>query len=89
MKILKSIFISCREATHLHTVYTDGKSSWTERMQIQIHLAVCSLCRQFYKQSDKLAEFSRNLSENNISYSKLSESSKEKMNQLLEQEASK
>jgi len=42
--------LSCKETTHLLSQSQDRKLSLTERMQLEIHLAMCKGCTNFRDQ---------------------------------------
>jgi len=43
--------ISCKEATNFISRKEEGKLSLKQRMQLWLHLGVCSFCKLFYKQN--------------------------------------
>lgn len=44
--------ISCKEATYLISKKEEGKLTLAERLKLSVHLAICSICRAFEKQSE-------------------------------------
>ena len=50
--------ISCKEATRLISVSSERKLTLKERLELKIHLSVCSLCVNFSKQIKYLSQFS-------------------------------
>lgn len=48
---LKKIIYNCSQATFLIEKKTLGKITASETLQLQIHLAGCSVCRTFQQQS--------------------------------------
>lgn len=47
--------ISCKEATYLISKKEEGKLTLAERLKLSVHLAICSICRAFEKQSKFIA----------------------------------
>lgn len=48
--------LSCKDATRLMSEAQDRKVSLSERMQLEIHLAICRGCRNFQGQMDFLRQ---------------------------------
>ena len=48
--------LSCREATHLLSEAQDRNLVLPEKLQLEIHLALCKGCRNFRKQMSFLRE---------------------------------
>lgn len=46
--------LSCKEATRLMSAGQDRKLGAAEKLQLRLHLAVCSGCRNFRSQMDFL-----------------------------------
>lgn len=46
--------LSCKEVTHLLSDGQDRKLSLTERIKLEMHLAMCKGCSNFRKQMDFL-----------------------------------
>lgn len=46
--------LGCKDATHLLSEGQDRTLSVPERVQLKMHLAICSGCRNFGKQMDLL-----------------------------------
>lgn len=44
------IVLSCREVTQSAGDYLDSDVSWSRRMQIRLHLAMCRHCRRYVEQ---------------------------------------
>lgn len=42
--------LNCRDVVTLATDYAEGHLSWTTRMQMWLHLAMCALCRRYLRQ---------------------------------------
>lgn len=74
--------ITCKKATYLISKKEEGKLLFTEKIQLHLHLLMCSLCRLFEKQSLFIAK-NAEYQENEHSHEKLSEASKVKIIQLL------
>ncbi len=47
--------LSCKDTVRSASDYLDGKLRWQHRLQLNIHLVMCVLCRRFIKQF-KLAD---------------------------------
>ncbi len=43
--------INCKEATRLISQQEEAKLSFAQRLQLWLHLSICSFCRLFYKQN--------------------------------------
>jgi hypothetical protein len=54
MSLINKIQISCKEATLLICKEQDKAISFREKVQLKIHLFICSICTLFYKQSNLL-----------------------------------
>ncbi len=52
--------LSCKEATHLMSEGQDRKLGTGEQLQLRLHLAMCSGCRNFREQMDFLRAACRN-----------------------------
>lgn len=48
---LKKIIYNCKQATFLIEKRISGKITAAEALQLQVHLAGCSICRTYQKQS--------------------------------------
>ena len=53
--------LSCREATHLLSEAQDRNLVLPEKLQLEIHLALCKGCRNFRKQMSFLREACQHL----------------------------
>lgn len=89
MNLLQAFKMSCRDATYLHGKQKEGKLSFTEALGLKIHLLLCSLCRLFFKQLDKLEEQAHIFSHTHESNATLDMATKEKMKQALQEELKK
>jgi hypothetical protein len=48
MKLIKQLFmISCKEATYLVSLKEEGKLSFSKYLKLELHLAICILCKRF------------------------------------------
>lgn len=60
--------LSCKETTHLLSQAQDRKITVTERIHLEMHLAMCKGCKNFKQQMNFLREackrYTRNTSEN-------------------------
>lgn len=53
MKLIKQFFmISCKEATYLVSLKEEGKLSIAKSMKLELHLAICILCKRFEIQTE-------------------------------------
>jgi hypothetical protein len=43
--------ITCKEATDFISRKEEGKLSLTQRLQLRMHLYICSFCKLFYRQN--------------------------------------
>lgn len=53
--------LTCKEATRLMSEAQDRKLGVAERLQIELHLAICNGCRNFRRQLDFLRAACRRL----------------------------
>ena len=42
--------LTCQELTEIVTDYTEGRMSWGQRLQVQLHLGLCRDCRAYLRQ---------------------------------------
>ena len=56
--------ISCKKATYLVSKKEEGKLNWIESIQLRSHMAICSLCRLFEKQTQKITNLVKNIDYN-------------------------
>lgn len=45
------LMISCKKATYLLSKKEEKKLSWLEKLRLQGHMTICSLCRKFEEQT--------------------------------------
>ncbi|MGB7501808.1 MAG: zf-HC2 domain-containing protein [Azonexus sp.] len=55
--------LSCKVATHLLSEAQDRKLSLSEKLQLEIHLAMCKGCKNYKKQMRFLREACKRLAE--------------------------
>ena len=55
--------ITCKEATNFISIKEEGKLSFKQRIQLLLHLGICSLCELFYKQNKIITQRSAHLDE--------------------------
>ncbi|HEY4800800.1 MAG TPA: zf-HC2 domain-containing protein [Bacteroidia bacterium] len=60
MKLLKSMMVSCREATFLISKREERKLSFGERIHLAMHLSMCEFCKAFEKQSAFIGKQAKN-----------------------------
>lgn len=80
--VMKKLFVSCKRATYLISLNEEGKLSFMQTWQLRAHLAICSMCNLFKKQTAFFAKNAFHLHENMPS--SLSNESKEKMSKAIE-----
>lgn len=42
--------LTCREVAELVTEYLEGRMSWMQRLQFQLHVGMCAVCRRYLRQ---------------------------------------
>lgn len=42
--------LTCREIAELVTEYLEGRLSWMQRLQFQLHVGMCGPCRRYLRQ---------------------------------------
>jgi len=60
MKLMNTIFLSCKKATALLEKKLHVKLSFTQRMQLKMHTAMCKPCSKYEEQSAILEEHLKN-----------------------------
>lgn len=81
MKLMKSMMINCHQATFLISKREEGKLSFSERVHLAMHLAMCKFCKLFEKQTAFIAKQAKNFT----STTELSIEDKAKIVRVLEQ----
>lgn len=79
--MMKQLILSCKKATWLISLKEEGKLSFIQRIQLRMHLAVCSMCKLFEKQTLFISKNARHLHEH--SHTPLSSDSKERMSKVI------
>ncbi len=82
--LMKHLMLNCNEATLLMAKKEEGKLSLKARIQLAMHLSMCSLCRKFEKQSHLIGEESKHVH----AEEKLPGDLKEKIKRILEEQQS-
>lgn len=60
MKLFKKIFmISCKEATYLVSLKEEGKLSLSKYLKLELHLAICILCKRFEMQTGHICNIAK------------------------------
>ncbi len=77
------ILVSCTEANHLCDKTQYRESSLIEKIKLNIHLIYCRVCRKYTVNNSKLTKLMKN-----PKVMSLSQSSKEKMKEMLKQKMS-
>ncbi len=54
--IMKPLIFSCEKATLLISKREEGKLTFNEKIRLCFHLALCSMCRSFEKQTARLSK---------------------------------
>jgi hypothetical protein len=58
------VFITCKEATNFISQKEEGKLPLKKRIDLWIHLAICSMCKLFAKQNKTIINNINGLEEN-------------------------
>lgn len=72
---------SCKKATYLVSKKEENKLTWLEKIKLNGHLAICSVCRRFEQQSGFIGNNAKNTHE--YFHAVLSQEAKEKIKPLL------
>jgi hypothetical protein len=84
MKLIKKyLMISCKEATYLLSLKEEGKLSLSKYLKLELHLAMCVLCKRFKIQTGHFCNLATQLpfkTEN-----KMSEEKKTAIKKILEE----
>jgi hypothetical protein len=60
MKLIKQFFmISCKEATYLVSLKEEGKLSFSKYLKLELHLAICILCKRFEIQTGHFCKIAK------------------------------
>ncbi len=57
----KYFMISCKEATYLVSLKEENKLSIIKSLKLNLHLAICILCKRFKLQTEQICEMSNHL----------------------------
>jgi len=75
---------SCDKISHLVSDSFERKLSWMERIEVKIHLSMCSLCRSYAKNIALMHDLFRWIRHSDTSQqTKLSDAAKQKIKQSL------
>jgi len=55
--------ITCKEATTFISQQEEGRLTFQQRLQLWLHLGICSLCKLFYRQNKIITANSQHLHE--------------------------
>ena len=80
--VMKYLMLNCSEATLLMAKKEEGKLSLKERIQLALHVSMCSLCRKFEKQSLLIGYESKHVH----AEEKLSHPVKERIKRLIDEQ---
>ncbi len=83
---MTEVNITCKKATLLISMKEEGKLSFTQRLQLRMHLSVCSMCKLFEKQSLFISKNARHLHEH--SDTPLSSDAKGRMSKVIKEATS-
>ena len=61
---MAKVFITCKEATTFISQKEEGKLPFLQRIELWIHLAICSVCKLFVKQNKTIIKNIHGLEEN-------------------------
>lgn len=53
--------ISCKEATYLTSKLEEGKLSFSEKVKLKLHFALCSVCKIFSLQNKYIAKHAKHI----------------------------
>jgi len=59
MRLMNKILPSCREISHLASQAMDEALPWRKRLELRLHLSMCSWCRSSIKQLELMRQISR------------------------------
>ncbi|MGK0179689.1 MAG: putative anti-sigma-YlaC factor YlaD [Nitrospinales bacterium] len=89
MNLLMSIFkMTCKDVYPLISEEMDHSLSFSRRVRLKMHLAICSLCQVYCKQLQTLRNLARNLGKENsqaIEKKTLSPDTKEKIQKYIKE----
>ncbi len=90
MSLKRKIFISCKDATLLTCKKQENAISFKERIQLKIHLFICTVCALFYKQTNLIHEqFTKMNNESHSSSLHVDETIKINLQQIIDKEIEK
>jgi hypothetical protein len=89
MNKLKKVQYNCHKATFLIEKRTMKPLSFFEKLELRIHLAGCSVCRTYQKQSAVIGEMVHQILYSNKDHYHLNEEDKQVMEQRIEEELKK
>lgn len=78
---MKFFNISCKKASFLVSKKEESKLSWFEKIMLQGHLTICSMCRRFEQQSGFIGKNAKNI--HDYVHATLSHEAKEKIKAVL------
>jgi hypothetical protein len=80
---MKQLILSCKKATYFISLKEEGRLSFAKKLQLRLHLTVCSLCRLFAKQTTFFSKNAGRLHEHIPT--QLSTDAKERMNRVIKE----
>lgn len=91
MALKNKIHISCKDATLLTCKKQDSALTLKERIQLKIHLFICTVCALFYKQSNLIHNHLTKLNDeqNTDNFIHLEEDKKDALQQMLDTKSKK
>lgn len=79
----KRLKISCKESSFLISKKQETALSFIEKVQLNLHLLICDVCKLFKKQTDYIISL---LQHTATETKTLSDTSKEKMKEMLDKQ---
>lgn len=76
--------ITCKEATNFISRKEEGRLSFKQRIQLMLHLGICSFCKLFYRQNKVIIKNASQIDE--YTSASLSHEEKESMINKLNEE---
>ncbi len=89
MGAIRKIRYNCKKATFLIEKKLIDKITFREKIELRIHLAGCSVCRIFGKQSKMINKMVHQLFHSSMENAKLDEGFKKDLQERIEEELNK
>ena len=81
MTLMKPLMVSCKEATYLMGLKEAGKLSLLNRVKLNLHTSLCTLCKRFETQTAYIGQAAADTS----SDAQLPKDVEERLQQLLKE----